>query len=237
MAPCGGLASTADDLARWSGFVADPDPRRPLPRHPGGDVPAAGAARRRALDRRHGPGLLPDPLRHRTHLGRPHRRHARSHHRRLHPPRVSGTGAHRADEQHLGARPAACRDPAWPTTSSARPGRAGALARRHRLPEEIAGPPRRLVHRGRAVRVLGRGRAPRGPPPALPATSPPSVFEPVGAGRLPHRLGPGARRAAARHPRHTTDPCRASLGDVPVHEGAARPSASRRIAQVGPQDR
>jgi CubicO group peptidase (beta-lactamase class C family) len=24
MAPCGGLASTADDLARWSGFVADP---------------------------------------------------------------------------------------------------------------------------------------------------------------------------------------------------------------------
>jgi YD repeat-containing protein len=26
MAPCGGLASTARDLARWSAFVADPDP-------------------------------------------------------------------------------------------------------------------------------------------------------------------------------------------------------------------
>jgi CubicO group peptidase (beta-lactamase class C family) len=26
MAPCGGLASTADDLVRWSAFVADPDP-------------------------------------------------------------------------------------------------------------------------------------------------------------------------------------------------------------------
>ena len=26
MAPCGGLASTASDLARWSAFVADPDP-------------------------------------------------------------------------------------------------------------------------------------------------------------------------------------------------------------------
>lgn len=26
MAPCGGMASTADDLVRWSAFVADPDP-------------------------------------------------------------------------------------------------------------------------------------------------------------------------------------------------------------------
>ena len=26
MAPCGALASTADDLIRWSAFVADPDP-------------------------------------------------------------------------------------------------------------------------------------------------------------------------------------------------------------------
>ena len=51
MDPCGGLASTGADLARWSAFVADPVAEVLVPRHRRGDVPAADRHGPRALDR------------------------------------------------------------------------------------------------------------------------------------------------------------------------------------------
>ena len=82
--PCGGLASTGADLARWSAFVADPVAEVLAPDDARGDVRAADRDGPRALDRRDGPRLLPGPLRH-PHVRRPHRRHARPHHRACSP--------------------------------------------------------------------------------------------------------------------------------------------------------
>ena len=85
MDPCGGLASTGADLARWSAFVADPVDEVLAPDTLEEMCRAADHDGPRALDRRHGSRLLPGPLRH-PHVRRPHRRHARTHHGRLHRP-------------------------------------------------------------------------------------------------------------------------------------------------------
>ena len=53
-------------------------------------------------------------------------------------------------------------------------------------------------------------------------TRPPSVFERIERRRLPHRLGPRARRAAAGHPRRQRRAGQAQLGDLPLHPRAAR---------------
>ncbi len=112
MAPCGGLASTAHDLALWSAFVADP-----------GSLLSADT-----MEEMCQPQVLLDPDQWtgamglgfflvrsptRTHLGRPHRRHAGPHHRRLHPSRVRHR-RHRADELHRPPHPTRSRS-SWPT--------------------------------------------------------------------------------------------------------------------------
>ena len=175
MAAVGGLASTARDLARWSAFVAVPDPEILSPD---------------TLEEMCQPQVLTDVDRwttgmglgffvHRSalrpHLGGTRRRHARSHHRAAHPPRERHR-RHRADEQHRVPRPDGARRSSWPTASSttcrrrrSRGGRdVGARgAGRHHRP---------LVLRGPRLHLLGPRGPARGPQDGAPATRAPSVF-------------------------------------------------------------
>ena len=90
---------------------------------------------------RHGPRLLPGPLRH-PHVRRPHRRHARPHHRRCSPTARPSTGGIALTSS--GATPdiAGFAIDAGRPRHRARPGRARAVAAGHRRPGGARRPPR-----------------------------------------------------------------------------------------------
>ena len=178
-----GLASTARDLARWSAFVAVPDPRVLSP-----DTLEEMCQPQVLLDPERwtggdGPRLLPGPVGLGAHVGRPRRRDARPHHRAVHPPRERHR-RHRADEQHR-RPPTPRRSPSsWPTTwsSTTRRGRAlaaGRLACPRSWPaSSAAGSPRAAASSSRCARAGWRPGMD-----GAPADRAPSVFEAEGADR------------------------------------------------------
>ena len=139
---------------------------------------------------------------------------------RVHPPRERHR-RHRADEQHAAPDPATIaigladhvveHDPVeeepWQPAAD--------------VPEEIVGMLGRWLTEGRPMTITLRAGRLEARMDGLPGR-PGAIGLRSGSGlRLPHRLGTGARRAAARHPGTRRLGVAPALGDVPVHEGAA----------------
>ena len=86
--PAGALASTGRDLARWTAFVADPDPEILDPATLDEMVRPRAVVDAEGWQRDDGARLLPRPDPGRAGRRRAHRRHARPRHGGLHAPRV-----------------------------------------------------------------------------------------------------------------------------------------------------
>ena len=218
MAPCGGLASTARDLARWSAFVADPDPAILSPD---------------TVEEMCQPQVLMDPDRwnagmglgffvvragDRTWVG--HDGGMPGHITSVHTHRESGTGGivlmNNSDAPDPTAFAIALAErvvddvPAdeapWPPGTE--------------VPEELAGILGRWYTEGRPVHVL-RARGPPGGRRGRHARAEAVGLRRRGTGPLPHGLRARARRAAAGDPRRRRPGHRDALGDVPGHPRAA----------------
>ncbi len=170
MAPCGGLASTADDLVRWSAFVADPDPAVLSPDTL--EEMCQPQVLRDVDGWTAGMGLgffLVRSAAGRTWVG--HTGGMPGHITGLFTHRESGTGALVLMNASVTPAPDQLAVAARRPRRHPRPGRAGAVVPGHRAARRARRRARRLVPRRLAVRLLGRGRDAPGSPPG-PARRP-----------------------------------------------------------------
>ena len=193
MDPCGGLASTAADLARLVRVRGRPGRRGALARHARGDVRAAG----RSSTASAGPPpwasasswSAPAP----AHVRRPHRRHARPHHGACSPTARAKTGGIALMNSTAAPDIAGFAIGAGRPRHRARPRRGGALATRGPTSRRSSRHPRRLVHRGRPFTFTVRGGRLEARADGPPRHNRPPSVRAGRSRRVPHGRRPRAR--------------------------------------------